>query len=307
MAGSGDGVTRRRALGVLALGAVGGAVGAVAQFLQSGDDGSLVSVANAPTPTPTPTPTSEVTVTPAPSVLDPESEQPLDEPTAEPTPTPEPEPEPEPPATADEGGTGEDDPKAGGVLQVIGREGWGAVAATGAFRDHVPERLTLHHTAVVLGDNTKAPARLRQHQRFHQSNDWPDIAYHFAVDRNGNAYELRPPGAAGDTFTSYDPTGHFLVVCEGDFSKETPTPAQVDTAARLFAWAADTYGIDPGTVNGHDDYAATSCPGGALSALVDDRSIEDAVRRHQAVGVQLDVLTGQAARDRGAAVEAGLA
>ena len=62
--------------------------------------------------------------------------------------------------------------------------------------------MTLHHTAVVLGDNRYAPARLRQHQRFHQDErGWIDIAYHVGVDRNGNIYELRTPELAGDTAT----------------------------------------------------------------------------------------------------------
>ena len=54
--------------------------------------------------------------------------------------------------------------------------------------------MTIHHTAVVLGNNSNAPARLRQHQQYHQdSQGWIDIAYHIGVDRNGNIFELRKP------------------------------------------------------------------------------------------------------------------
>ncbi|MDT5172333.1 MAG: hypothetical protein QOD02_5714, partial [Mycobacterium sp.] len=39
--------------------------------------------------------------------------------------------------------------------------------------------MTLHHEAVVLGDNRNAPGRLRQDQRYHQDKlGWIDIAYH---------------------------------------------------------------------------------------------------------------------------------
>ena len=81
--------------------------------------------------------------------------------------------------------------------------------------------MTIHHTAAVLGDNANAPARLLQHQRYHQEKQgWIDIAYHLSVDRRGNIYELREPTLVGDTATRYDPTGHFLVVCEGDSTKK---------------------------------------------------------------------------------------
>src|ERR1700742_3948690 len=100
-------------------------------------------------------------------------------------------------------------------------------------------RMTIDHTAVVPGDNANAPARLRQHHHYHQdSQGWIDIAYHISVDRNGNIYELRTPELAGDTATGYDTTGHFLVVCEGNFGQEEVTEGQLNGAALAFAWAA---------------------------------------------------------------------
>ena len=48
--------------------------------------------------------------------------------------------------------------------------------------------MTIHHTAVVLGDNSNAPARLRQHQHYHQdTHGWIDIAYHVSVDRKATS------------------------------------------------------------------------------------------------------------------------
>lgn len=126
--------------------------------------------------------------------------------------------------------------------------------------------MTIHHTAVPLGDNSNAPARLRQHQRYHQdTHGWIDIAYHLSVDRNGNIYELRKPELVGDTATRYDPTGHFLVVCEGNFDEEEVTEAQLDGAALAFAWAAQRFDIVTDTLAGHRDVSSdTSCPGANL-------------------------------------------
>jgi hypothetical protein len=129
--------------------------------------------------------------------------------------------------------------------------------------------MTIHHTAAVLGDNSNIMDRLRQHQRYHQDEKgWIDIAYHVGIDRNGNIFELRTPELAGDTATNYDPAGHFLVVCEGNFDQESVTEELLTGAALAFAWATQTFGIATETLAGHRDFAATACPGENLYAHV---------------------------------------
>ena len=93
------------------------------------------------------------------------------------------------------------------------------------------------------------------------SHGWPDLAYHFMVDRNGNIYEGRPIEAIGDTFTEYDPTGHLLACFEGHFDRQEPTKAQLSGMARLIAWAMQTYAVPASKVSGHRDWASTTCPG----------------------------------------------
>ena len=151
---------------------------------------------------------------------------------------------------------------------VLCRDAWGARPARPGGRTHTPIRMTIHHTGVELGDNSNAPARLRQHQLYHQdSQGWIDIAYHLSVDRDGNIYELRSPDLVGDTATRYDPTGHFLVVCEGNFDTEPVTEAQLHSAAVAFAWAGQRYGIPTATLAGHRDASNdTACPGAGLYA-----------------------------------------
>lgn len=136
------------------------------------------------------------------------------------------------------------------------RDAWGALPPKPGGKLHTLSRMTLHHTGVLLGDNRLAPARLRQHQRLHQSeHGWIDIAYHVSVDRHGNIYELRSPSLAGDSATSYDPTGHFLVLCEGDFDNESVSDAQLDGIALVFAWASQTFALQTDTLEGHRDFA----------------------------------------------------
>jgi hypothetical protein len=156
------------------------------------------------------------------------------------------------------------------------RDAWGARPPTGPGTPHTPTRLTLHHTEVPLLANNDAPARLRQHQRYHQdSHGWIDIAYHISVDRDGNLYQLRDPDITGDTATSYDPTGHFLVVLEGDFDQQSVTEEQLNGAALAFAWASTRYGIPADTLTGHRDHAPeTTCPGADLYAYLSNGELK---------------------------------
>lgn len=187
------------------------------------------------------------------------------------------------------------------------RESWGALPPLPGGRPHSITRMTIHHTAVYLGDNANAPARLRQHQTFHQGQrGWIDIAYHISVDRNGNIYQLRAPEIAGDTATNYDPTGHFLVLCEGNFDEEQISEAQLHGAALVLAWAADHYAISTETLAGHRDASPdTACPGEHLySQLTSLKQRVDDLRASG--GVDLHVICGPEADAVVAAIEAGV-
>lgn len=190
---------------------------------------------------------------------------------------------------------------------LVCRDGWGARPARPGGTPHVPSQMTLHHTAVVLGDNRNITSRLRQHQAYHQDQQgWVDIAYHLGVDRNGNIFELRAPEIAGDTATNYDPAGHFLVVCEGDFDQEVATEAQLHGAAVAFAWAAQQFGILTSTLAGHHDYTSTSCPGADLQAYLASGALQRRVEDLVIAGtVELQPLCGPDAAAVVAAIEAG--
>ncbi len=193
-----------------------------------------------------------------------------------------------------------------GSLEVICKEAWGAVPIQGQLTEHQIERLTVHHTAVVMGSNTKAPGRIRSYQDYHQQSGWPDIAYHYLIDAHGHIYEGRPVSARGDTFTGYDPTGHFLVCCDGHFDQQDLPAAQLASLANVLAWASVTYGAGPSTIAGHRDYAATTCPGSHLAALIADRTLQSMVEQRIATGVtSLSSLCGQAGFERVADIEAG--
>lgn len=157
----------------------------------------------------------------------------------------------------------------GSSITVISKTGWGAKPA-GSLRSHTPVRITYHHSAAAGAKVSGAPARIRGYQAYHLEQGWPDIAYHFLIDQAGRVYQGRNPDAPGDSFTEYDPTGHFLVCFDGNFDSETAPPESVEALVSTLAWGCQRYGIDPATLGGHRDYASTTCPGKNLFALKGD-------------------------------------
>jgi N-acetylmuramoyl-L-alanine amidase len=193
-------------------------------------------------------------------------------------------------------------------LDMICRGAWGATKPTGEFERHRIRRMTVHHSAVLLADNADAPAHFRSHQRSHQSRGWPDIAYHVLVDRNGNVYEGRPMWAVPDTATNYDPTGHFTVMCEGNFQEQRPSAAQVNALASVLAWASERFDVAPRTISGHQDLADTACPGARLQSLIEGGEVRRrAKERLAAGGVEMVEICGAEGKRRVEEIEAGLA
>jgi hypothetical protein len=188
------------------------------------------------------------------------------------------------------------------------RDAWGARPPLPGGRPHTITRMTIHHTAVALDDNSIITSRLRQHQRYHQiDRGWVDIAYHVGVDRDGNIFELRRTAIAGDTATNYDTTGHFLVVCEGDFNVEPISEAQLNGAALAFAWATQEFGITSSTLASHQQVAAaTSCPGTNLQSRVASGDLRGRIDDMVTGGpVALQPVCGPQAAAVVAAIEAG--
>ncbi|MGB8362747.1 MAG: N-acetylmuramoyl-L-alanine amidase [Acidimicrobiia bacterium] len=159
-------------------------------------------------------------------------------------------------------------PRVRPLVVVTPRENWGAQPAdTARLVPHTIERLTVHHAGTQTG--TTGPAQFRGWQNWHMAGlGWPDIAYHLIIGIDGTVYEGRDPAYRGDTATTYDTTGHFLVVVEGNFDTEVPTSAQIESLTRVLAWASEEYGVSPGTIAGHRDYAATTCPGAHLYSMI---------------------------------------
>lgn len=163
-------------------------------------------------------------------------------------------------------------------LKIVSRADWGANPPVAVMKTHTPHRITIHHTAVLQKPDRSLKDKMQALQKFSQNEGmlgngkpkpaWPDVPYHFYIDGHGGVAEGRDVNAVGDTNTEYDPTGHVLVVLEGNFEEEPVTAAQWAALVKMVSWLAVRYQVAPADVQGHKDYAQTLCPGKQLEALL---------------------------------------
>jgi hypothetical protein len=161
---------------------------------------------------------------------------------------------------------------------ILARAAWQAQPPVLEMKTHQPTRITIHHTAVKQNPQRTLAQKLQALQKFSQNPGtlgngkakpaWPDVPYHYYIDCQGQVAEGREVKFVGDTNTSYDPTGHALVVVEGNFEEEQPTEAQLVALRRMIAWLSARYQVPPDRVGGHKDFAETLCPGKNLQALL---------------------------------------
>jgi len=163
-------------------------------------------------------------------------------------------------------------------LAYLPRAAWGARPPVLPMREHVPDRLTIHHTGVAQAPARTPGDKLRALQQFSQREDrladgrtkraWADVPYHLYVTTDGTVVEGREWRWVGDSNTPYDPTGHLLVVVEGNFETETLTDAQRRTLDVLVPALARRFGIPAARLGAHRDFATTACPGHNLYAAL---------------------------------------
>jgi hypothetical protein len=169
---------------------------------------------------------------------------------------------------------------------MLSRADWQARPPVLEMKTHVPTRITIHHTAVKQNPQRSLADKLKALQNFSQNPGtlgsgkakpaWPDVPYHYYIDCHGQIGEAREVKFVGDTNTAYDPTGHALVVLEGNFEEEEPPAAQLAALREMIAWLAVRYQVPPDRIGGHQDFAQTLCPGKNLQALLPD--LRQAVR-----------------------------
>jgi hypothetical protein len=148
------------------------------------------------------------------------------------------------------------------------------------FQQHIPVRITIHHEGEIFNKGEDAAAHIKRVQVWGMGPDrkWTDIPYHFLIDPDGNIYEGRNVFTAGETATEYDPTGHLLLTCMGNFEEQEVTQKQLDALVWLTAYSCHKYQIPADSIASHKDYAETLCPGKDLYKYLENGYIKTKVK-----------------------------
>jgi hypothetical protein len=158
---------------------------------------------------------------------------------------------------------------------IVTRTEWKASPRLAGAKPHVIRYVTIHHTGVKSNPARSLEEKLRGLQLFSQREDklasgqtkpaWPDVPYHYYISIDGRIGEGREWFFTGDTNTEYDPTGHLLIVVEGEFGVEKPTDAQMKSLKDLTIWSCWKWRVPSDRIATHKDYSQqTACPGAAL-------------------------------------------
>ncbi|HEY0458498.1 MAG TPA: peptidoglycan recognition family protein [Pyrinomonadaceae bacterium] len=162
--------------------------------------------------------------------------------------------------------------------EIVSREDWNAKPGVGEVKAQTLRAITIHHTATPQKKDVSIKKKMQNLQNFSQNEGrlatgkikpaWFDVPYHFYIAADGKIAEGRELKFVGDTNTDYDPTGHALIVLEGNFENEQPSAAQLKSLEMLAAWLAAEYKIPAAEIKAHNDFAATACPGKNLKNLL---------------------------------------
>jgi len=125
------------------------------------------------------------------------------------------------------------------------------------FSKFVSKRLTtnkvvLHHAAAKRCDAETI-------HRWHLSNGWAGIGYHFVVRKDGTIEQGRQIDSVGAHCTGHN--GDSIGICfEGDFTEEKMSQTQINAGKELIKYIRHLYGQGI-RICKHSDLYATSCPG----------------------------------------------
>lgn len=175
-------------------------------------------------------------------------------------------------------------------LDVFPRSAWGAdLKPKGRIYPETTRFLLVHHTGgISTARTTRNHIRVAYWWHTSQYKRWPDVCYQFFVGRAGDVWEGRKGSLDGPVRAdaSGGSQGWAQLVClTGNFEKEKPTEAHVDSLVKVLAHIGLRDGLDLSPdatttvvsrgsnkwqkgrrvttpiINGHRSMSATTCPG----------------------------------------------
>ncbi len=166
-------------------------------------------------------------------------------------------------------------------VTILPRSSWEANSPR-PFKAQVPVRITIHHEGTKFTADQNAAEHIKNVQVWGMGPDrnWVDIPYHFLIGPNGDIYEGRNVFTTGETNTEYDPQGHLLISCLGNFEVQEMGEKQLNALIDLVAYCCDKYDISPDSIASHKDYSKiTDCPGKNLYKYIQNGYIKNEVKK----------------------------
>jgi len=153
-------------------------------------------------------------------------------------------------------------------LAIVARQEWDADPPCYDGPPQVISRIVVHHDGIQYERTVPGSEKMRHLlQSTRVRMGWLDVPYHFVIDVDGRVYEGRAESWRAATNTHYDPSGLHIAL-QGDFGKQPPSAAQLDSLSRLVELKARQFNVEPRDIYLHRELAATRCPGaGAVAAL----------------------------------------
>ena len=164
---------------------------------------------------------------------------------------------------------------------IIPRPGWNA-AEPKAYKTHTPVRITVHHEGTKLEKTDDAAKKIHNIQKWGMGPDrnWADIPYHFLISPDGTIYEGRNVATVGETNTEYDPTGHLLITCLGNYEQQEVPQEVLTSLTKLIAHCAKKYKLPVETLSTHKDNSTqTNCPGKNLYTYFQSGWVKEEVNK----------------------------
>lgn len=172
-------------------------------------------------------------------------------------------------------------------ILIVPRSGWQAQEPK-PYRQHVPVRITIHHEGTFFDSGRNAAQFIRNIQVWGMGKDrnWADIPYHYLIAPDGTVYEGRNTLTVGETATEYNPAGHLLICCLGNFEVQELNEKQRRALMIITAMMCRKYQISPDSIATHKDFSRqTNCPGKNLYAWVHQgdfrRQVVDWLHKHK--------------------------
>ena len=117
---------------------------------------------------------------------------------------------------------------------------------------------------VILHHSASCDVPAAEIHAWHLAKGWAGIGYHFVIRKDGSIERGRPLEMIG-AHVGPGVNGYSIGIClAGDFMKEVPASAQIESLISLLVWlnqiyaASNPQGLD---VKLHREVGATACPG----------------------------------------------